>query len=97
MPTYIVLSKFTDQGVKNVRDLSKAMEANRASGDRLGLKVIGWYMTQGAYDVVVIVEAPDDEAMAAQVLTVAGRGNTHTQTLRAFTEEEAKRIIQKVG
>ena len=97
MPTYIVMSKFTDQGVKNVRDLPQLMEQNRAGAEKLGLKRIGWYMTQGAYDVVVIVEAPDDEAMAAQVLNVAGRGNVHTETLRAFTLEESKAIIQKLG
>ena len=97
MPTYIVMSKFTDQGVKNVRDLPQLMEQNRAGAEKLGLKRIAWYMTQGAYDVVVIVEAPDDEAMAAQVLNVAGRGNVHTETLRAFTLEESKAIIQKLG
>ncbi len=96
MPTYIVLGKLTDQGAKNVRDLPQQMEQNRAGAEKLGLK-LGWYMTQGAYDVVVIVEAPDDEAMAAQVLNVAGRGNAHTETLRAFTPEETKAIIQKLG
>ena len=97
MPTYIVLGKLTDQGAKNIRDLPQQMEQNRAAGEKIGLKRVGWYMTQGAYDIVVVVEAPDDETMAAQVLGVAGRGNTHTETLRAFTPEETKAIIQKLG
>ena len=97
MPTYIVMSKFTDQGVKNIRDISQQMEQNREAAERLGLKRIGWYLTQGSYDLVVIVEAPDDQTMAAQVLRIAGRGNSHTETLRAFTPEETDQIIQKLG
>jgi uncharacterized protein with GYD domain len=97
VPTYIVMSKLTDEGVKNIRDLPQQMEQTRAAAEGLGLKRIGWYLTQGAYDLVVIVEAPDDQTMAAQVLRVAGRGNSHTETLRAFTPEETQAIIQKLG
>ena len=97
MATYVILSKMTDQGVKNIRDIRQTVQRNRANGERLGLKVIGWYMTQGRYDMVIIVEAPDDQAVAAQTLFVASAGNSHTETLRAFTLDEADQIIQKIG
>jgi uncharacterized protein with GYD domain len=97
MPTFIVLGKLTDQGAKNIRDVQQQMEQNRVAGEKLGLKRVGWYLTQGAYDIVVIVEAPDAESMAAQVLGVAGRGNVHTETLRAFTPDDISGVIQKLG
>ncbi len=53
-------------------------------------------MTQGSYDLVIIVEAPDDVTMAAQTLSVASRGNRHTETLRAFALDEVEQIIQKI-
>ena len=60
---FVVLSKFTDQGARNIQNLRKFAEENMARGARLGLKIHGWYLTQGRYDVVVIVEAPDAETM----------------------------------
>ncbi|HZU13838.1 MAG TPA: GYD domain-containing protein [Chloroflexota bacterium] len=97
MPTYIILGNMTDQGAKNMKDLKQNVQQNRQSGERLGLTVKGWYLTQGQYDFVVVVEAPDDETMAAQVLTVAGRGNSRSETLRAFTLDEFDQIAQKIG
>lgn len=97
MATYVILSKLTDQGVQNFRNVRETMEKNRASGERLGIKVLGWYMTQGSYDLVVVVEAADDLTVAAQTLSVAARGNSHTETLRAFTLDEVDQIIQKMA
>ena len=97
MPTYIVLAKMTPEGAKNIRDLPQNARRNQEMGQRLGIKVHGWYLTQGEYDVVVIAEAPDDTTMAVQALGVAGRGAVTTQTLRAYTLEEAEQIVQKLG
>ena len=94
---FVVLSKFTDQGAKNIQNLRKFAEENKARGERLGLKIHGWYLTQGRYDVVVIAEAPDAETMLAQAAGVAGTGNTRTETLRAFTLDEAEQAIKKVS
>jgi uncharacterized protein with GYD domain len=95
MATYIVLGKFTDQGVKDVQNLQQFVEENKRRGEQLGLRPQGWYLTMGQYDFVVIVEGPDDETMAAQALGVAGRGRSRTETLRAFTLDEAEAIVQK--
>lgn len=97
MPMYVILGKVTDQGAKDMKDLPRRIEENRAGGERLGVKLHGWYLTQGRYDFVVITEAPDDESIAAQVIAIAGRGNSRSETLRAFTLDEAKRIIEKIG
>ena len=67
------------------------------SGERLGVKIHGWYLTQGRYDIVVLAEAPDAETMLAQAAGVAGTGNTRTETLRAFTLDEAEQVIKRVG
>lgn len=97
MATYIVLGKFSDQGIKDIRNLRQAVDENRRHGEQLGTKALGWYLTMGQYDFVVIAEGPDDETMAAQVLGVAGRGRSHTETMRAFTLDEADAIIQKIS
>ena len=83
MAMFVVLSKFTDQGAKNIQNLRAFAEANKARGERLGLKIHGWYLTQGRYDVVVIAEAPDAETMLASAAGIAGAGNNRTETLRA--------------
>ncbi len=97
MATYIVLGKFTDQGIKDVRNLRQFVDENRRRGEQLGLKPQGWYVTMGQYDFVVIVEGPDDETMAAQTLSTAGRGRSRNETLRAFTLDEVDAIIQKMS
>jgi uncharacterized protein with GYD domain len=97
MPTYIVLGKLTEQGAKNVRDLPQRVRENMTMAEQRGIKIHGWYLTLGQYDYVVVAEAPDDQAQAAQALAVASRGLATTETLRAFTLEEAEQIIQKLG
>lgn len=97
MPTYAVLGKLTDDGVKDIRNIRQRMERNRASGEKRGIKLIGWYLAQGSYDILVIVEAPDDITMSAQTLIVAGFGASRSETLRLFPLEEADKIIEKMG
>jgi uncharacterized protein with GYD domain len=97
MAMFVVLGKFTDQGAKNIQNLRKNTEENMARAQRLGIKIHGWYLTQGRYDLVVIAEAPDAETYLAQAAAVAGSGNARTETLRAFTLDEAERALAKGG
>jgi uncharacterized protein with GYD domain len=97
MAMFVVLGKFTDEGAKNIQNLRKFAEGNMARGERLGIKVHGWYLTQGRYDIVVVAEAPDEETMLANAAGVAGTGNTRTETLRAFTLDEAEQVIKRVS
>ena len=97
MAMFVVLGKFTDQGAKNIQTLRKGVEENMARGDRLGIKIHGWYLTQGRYDIVVLAEAPDAETMLAQAAGVAGTGNTRIETLRAFTLDGVEQVLKKGG
>ena len=97
MATFVVLSKLTDEGAKNLRNLPEQVQANLQRGERLGIKIQGWYLTQGEYDIVVIADAPDAETILAQTVAVLGTGNSHTQTLRAFTLDEFRQALQKLG
>ena len=97
MPMYIVLGKFSDQGIKDIRNLRQRVQENMQRGEQLGMKGHGWYLTMGQYDFAVIAEAPDDQTIAAQVLGVASRGGARPETLRAFTLDEVDTIIQKMG
>ncbi len=93
MPIYVVLYNFTDQGLKNAKDTVKRARENRAENERRGFKIHGLYWTQGPYDLVAIVEAPDERSMMAGLLNVAGAGNVRSQTLRAFSEAEMEAIV----
>jgi uncharacterized protein with GYD domain len=97
MATFITLVKLTDEGAKNLRNLPALAQANRERAEGLGIKVQGWYLTQGEYDIVVVAEAPDAETMLAQAVGVSGTGNARTQTLRAYTVDELQQVLQKLG
>ena len=97
MPMFVTLSRFTDQGAKNIRNLRQNVQENMSRGEQLGIKVHGWYLTQGHYDVVVVAEAPDAETVLAMAAGVAGTGNARTETLRAYTLDEAEQALQKLG
>jgi len=95
MPRYVVLYRFTDQGLKSIKDtVSRAQEVRKANEAR-GFKVIGTYWTQGQYDIVSVVEAPDEESMNAGLFNIAATGNVHSETLRAFDEGEMSRSLSK--
>ncbi len=97
MPMFVVLAKLTDQGAKNIRSIRDSAKENMERGQRLGVKNHGWFLTQGAFDIVVIAEAPDAETMLAQAAGVAGTGNARTETLRAFTLDEVTQALEKLG
>ncbi len=97
MPMFVVLGKLTDQGAKNVRNLPQNVKENMERGQRLGIKIHGWFLTQGRYDFVVLAEAPDAETMLAQSAGIAGMGNSRSETLRAYTLDEADKVLQKLG
>ncbi len=96
MPTYVVLYKFTEEGAKSAKDTVKRARENRAENEKRGFSVRGLYWTQGQYDIVAVVDAPDETAMMAGLLNVAGAGNVRSETLRAFTETEMEEILNRV-
>jgi uncharacterized protein with GYD domain len=96
MATYIVLGKFTDQGIRGVKDTTKRADAFRATAKKAGATVIDLYWTLGQFDVITVVEAPDDATLTALLLSAGALGNLHTQSLRAFSAEEMGTIIGKM-
>ena len=96
MPTYVVLGQLTDQGIRTVKDSPKRAEAMKEMGKKVGVTVKEVYWTLGHYDVVTVVDAPDDTSVTALLLSTGGLGNVRTQCLRAFNSEEMGKILAKV-
>jgi uncharacterized protein with GYD domain len=96
MPTYVILTNFTEQGIKNIKELPGRLAENETRLQEAGGKLVGWYGTFGQYDAVVIVEAPSDEAVAGMLLALGMQGNTRTTTLKAFPREEFEKIIRSL-
>jgi uncharacterized protein with GYD domain len=94
---FISLGKLTDEGARDVRTLRERVEENMARAERSGIRIHGWYLTQGRYDIVVVMEAPDAETVLAQAAGVAGTGMVRTETLRAWTLDEAGQVLAKLG
>lgn len=93
MPTYLCLLNWTDQGIKNVKDSPKRLDSVKKALKGIGGEAKAFYMLQGAYDLALILEAPDDEALAKLLLKVGAAGNVRTTTLRAYTEAEYRKIL----
>lgn len=94
--TYIVLANFTDQGIKNIKDSPKRIDAMEQLVQKAGGKLIGFYATMGQYDLVIIAEGPSDEAAFAQLITMGMLGNVRTRTLKAFSRQEYAKILEKL-
>ena len=97
MATYIVLSSFTDQGIRGVKDTTKRADSVREMAKKFGVTAKEFYWTMGAYDVVVVFDAPDDASMTALGMAIGSLGNVRTQTMRAFSKDEINSILSKVG
>jgi uncharacterized protein with GYD domain len=96
MAMYVSLVQFTDQGIRNVKDTIKRSEAAMADAEKMGMKIVEAFWTMGAYDVVVLLDAPDDETMTAFAAKVGSLGSVRTQTMRAFRKEEMEGILSKI-
>jgi uncharacterized protein with GYD domain len=97
LPSYVTLINWTDQGVKNFKDTVDRYEAAQDAMGEAGVSFREIFWTVGPYDLVGILDAPDDETATAALLTVGGQGNIRTTTLRAFTADEMKGVIAKTG
>jgi uncharacterized protein with GYD domain len=96
MPTYISLMKFTEQGIKSIKDHPKRRAAAAKALAASGGKLLHTHLTLGRYDIIAIVEAPDDETAAKFALMTGSAGNVSTETLRAFSEVEYDRLIKSM-
>ena len=90
MPRYVVLVNWTEQGVRNAKQIIERLHASDEAVQRVGGKFLSVNYTMGRYDMVVVAEAPDDETAVAFLLEVAGRGNVRSETLKAFSPTRCK-------
>jgi uncharacterized protein with GYD domain len=96
MERYIVLMKFTDQGIKDIKNAPKRVELASAAMEAMGGKLVDFYLAMGEYDYVAIGDAPNVEVATAFILTLGAAGNVKTTTLRAFNTKEFKNIIKRM-
>ena len=97
MATYVILYKYTEQGIKNIKDAPKRVEAAKKAAAQAGMTVKETLWLQGEYDFIAIVEAPDEIAAAAFNINNLKQGNVTTHTMRAFTSAEMKKILEHVA
>ncbi|MBV9667503.1 MAG: GYD domain-containing protein [Nitrososphaeraceae archaeon] len=97
MPHYIILFNFTEQGLGNVKDTIKRAEAFKNAVEEKGDRFVNEYYTFGKYDIITIVEAPNDQAIASLLFATGSLGNVHTETLKAFSMSEAASIIERLS
>ena len=92
MPTYISLLRWTQQGAAKAKDSPKRLDAGRKAFKKLGVEIKDTYLTMGRYDLVCILEARDDESVARALLTLGSQGNIQTETMKAWNEDEYRKI-----
>ena len=93
MPSYIMLSRLTQQGIQTIKDGPARVEAARQTLKGLGAELKDFYLTMGQYDAVVVVEAPDDETITKASLAISALGNVRIESLRAFREDEFRDLV----
>ena len=93
MAKYIALLNWTDQGIKSIKESPKRVDSVRELAKKNGCEMKDFYMTIGSYDMVAMIEAPDDEAVAKLLLTVGTAGNVRSTTLKAFSEDAFRKIV----
>jgi uncharacterized protein with GYD domain len=96
MPNYVILMKLTDQGAKTIKDAPGRIEAGIKAFEKMGGKVISFYVVMGEYDYVAVGEAPSDEVAMTFAMALGSLGNVRTTTLRACTKEEFSAIVKKL-
>jgi uncharacterized protein with GYD domain len=96
MVTYVVLAKFTDQGIRHAKDSPKRADAFKEMAKTFGVTVKDIVWTQGRYDIVTVIEAPDESSAMSLNLSLGALGNIRTETLRAFSAPEMTKIVGKM-
>jgi uncharacterized protein with GYD domain len=93
MATYISLVRYTDQGIRNIKESPNRLDATKKAFQAAGGELKQFYLAMGKYDIVLVSEAPDDETVARVALSLGSLGNVRTQTMRVFSEPEFRKIV----
>jgi uncharacterized protein with GYD domain len=97
MATFITTIKFTEKGIKGIRETGKRAAAFKAAAKKMGVKVTSTYWTLGSFDGVIIFDAPDDETATSAMLSLSAQGNVTTTTARAFGTGEIDKVVEMLG
>ena len=93
MPTYISLLHYTQQGISNIKDAPSRIDTAKEAYKKAGGELKSVYLTLGQYDLVAIADMPNDEAVARMAMALGAQGNIRSETMRAFTEAEFRKIV----
>lgn len=93
MATYVTLVKFTEKGVKSIKDSCKRAAEFKANAAKRGIQIKDQLWCMGAYDGALVYDAPNDEAATAAMLGLSSQDNVSTQTMRAFNADEMAKVI----
>ena len=97
MATFVSTVKFTEQGIKAIKETTKRAASIKAAAKKMSVKVTNVFWTLGAYDGLLIFEAPDDETATALMLEIGSAGNVQTTTARAFSTVEMDGVLAKMS
>ena len=93
MPTYIMLMRYTQQGIEKIKEGPSRLDTSKKEFESMGAKIVAMYLVTGRYDTIVVAEAPNDETIAKLMLKVGSKGAVRSETLRAFPENEFRKIV----
>jgi uncharacterized protein with GYD domain len=93
MATFITLLRWTQKGIENVRESPNRLDAAKSVFRELGGEIKSFHLVLGGYDAVIVSEAPSDDVVAKALLSICSKGTAQTETLRAFPEDEYRKII----
>lgn len=98
MPLYVTLYKLTDQGRKTIKDSPKRLRETTARIEKMaGVRILQSLYTSGRYDLVVVSEAPNEEAANTAALAIMTAGNVVGETLHAYTVEDIEKVVAKLS
>ena len=93
MATYVTLVRYTDQGIRNIKESPARLDAAKKLAQSAGAEIKSFYLALGKYDIVLTVDAPNDETAMKLLLTLGSLGNVRTDTFRVFNEAEFRKLI----
>jgi uncharacterized protein with GYD domain len=93
MPTYVSLVRYSDQGIRNIKESPARLDAAKKLAQSAGAEIKSFYLALGKYDIVLTVDAPNDETAMKLLLTLGSLGNVRTDTFRVFNEAEFRKLI----
>ena len=93
MGHYVTLIRYTQQGASKIKESPTRLDSARKAAEAAGGKIHSWFLTMGKYDAVIISEFPSDDAAANFMQKTGSLGYVTTQTMKAFTEDEYRKLV----